>query len=121
MYKDITDEQFDAAYDKHLPCGWIKFAYRYFSKETVKKDFAPKRIIVGVLLGLFGTGMLGAILNFSRAIMLPVTIVYSIILALFVLYLFSAVFANNWRIRKIRKILGVSKWEYNYLANMFYG
>jgi len=30
----ITKEQFDAAYNKHLPNGWIKFAYKYFSNTT---------------------------------------------------------------------------------------
>lgn len=24
---NITKEQFDAAYDKHLPSAWVKFAY----------------------------------------------------------------------------------------------
>ena len=40
--------------------------------------------------------------------------------AILVLYLFSAVFLNNRRIRKIRKILGVNKYEYNYLVSRFY-
>ena len=120
-FNKITKEQFDDAYDQHLPGGWIKFAYKYFSKKTEKKDFAPRRIIIGILLGLFGTGMLGTILNFSRAIMLPVTLAYSILLTVLVFYLFSAVFGNNWRIRKIRKILGVNKYQYNQLADRFYG
>jgi hypothetical protein len=120
-WKKITKKQFDAAYDNHLPNGWIRFAYKYFSTETERVDFVPKKIIAGILLGLFGLGMLGTILKVSRTYILPVTITYSILLVIFVLYLFSAVFFNNGRIRKIRKILGITKYEYNALISKFYG
>jgi hypothetical protein len=45
---------------------------------------------------------------------------YSIGLAILVLYLFSAVFLNNFRIRKIRKELGITKEEYNALVSIYY-
>jgi hypothetical protein len=112
----ISKEQFDIAYDNHLPSGWIKFAYKYFSKETERKDFGVKRTVVGILLGLFGLGMLATILNLSDKIVGLFVIPYSILLAVLVLYLFSAVFLNNWRIRQIRKELGINKWEYDALV-----
>ena len=120
-FNKITKKQFDAAYNQHLPGPWIKFAYRYFSRSTEKKDFTPRRIITGVLIGLFGLGFLGTILKLGRAFIGTVTLAYAIILSVLVLYLFSAVFANNARIRKIRKILGVSKQQYNALVDKFYG
>ena len=119
-FKKITKAEFDAAYNKHLPSGWIRFAYRYFSKNTERVDYTPRRIITGVLLGLFGLGMLATILNLPHNVIGMFVIPYSILLAILVLYLFSAVFLNNGRIRKIRKILGVNKYEYNYLVSRFY-
>jgi hypothetical protein len=116
----ITKEQFDAAYNKHLPSGWIKFAYKYFSKETEKKNMALKNGMVFFLLGLFLLGFFGTVFNASHKFIGIVTITYSIVLAVLVLYLFSAVFLNNWRIRKIRKELGVTAEEYNALVAKFY-
>ena len=116
----ISKEQFDTAYDNHLPNKWIKFAYKYFSKSTERKDFGVKRTVVGVLLGLFLLGMITTILNLSDKIVGLFVIPYSILLATLVLYLFSAVFLNNWRIRKIRKELGINKWEYDALVSVYY-
>jgi hypothetical protein len=116
----ISKEQFDLAYDNHLPGNWIKFAYKYFSKSTERKDFGVKRTVVGILVGLFGLGMLASILNLSNKIVSFFGIPYSIILATLVLYLFSAVQLNNLRIRKIRKELGITKWEYDALVSAYY-
>jgi hypothetical protein len=116
----ITKEEFDAAYNKHLPSGWIKFAYKYFSKETEMKDMAVKKTVVTVLLSLFGLGFLATVLNLPNKVVGMFVIPYSILLAVLVLYLFSAVFLNNFRIGKIRRILGVTKWEYNSLVSKFY-
>jgi len=113
----ISKEQFDVAYDNHLPSGWIKFAYKYFSRETERKDFGVKKTVVGILLGLFGLGMLASILN---KIVSVFGIPYSILLAVLVLYLFSAVFLNNGRIKRIRKELGITKWEYDALVSIYY-
>ena len=116
----ISKEEFDIAYDNHLPSGWIKFAYKYFSKETERKDFGVKRTVVGILGGLFLLGMIATILNLSDKIVGLFVIPYSILLAVLVLYLFSAVFLNNWRIGKIRKELGITKWEYDALVSVYY-
>jgi len=116
----ISKEQFDIAYDNHLPSGWIKFAYKYFSKETERKDMSVKNTVVYTLGGLFLLGMIATILNLSNKIIGVFVIPYSILLAILVLYLFSAVFLNNWRIRKIRKELGITKWEYDALVSAYY-
>jgi len=117
---NITKEQFDLAYNNHSPSGWIKFAYKYFSKETEMKDMAVKKTVVGVLIGLFGLGMIATILNLSEKVVGLFVIPYSILLAVLVLYLFSAVFLNNFRIKKICKELGITKEQYNALVSKFY-
>ena len=119
-YKAITKEEFDRAYNKHLPGGWIKFAYKYFSKETEQKDMKPSRTIVGILLSLFAVGFFATVFKLPRAIIAPVTYTYCILLAILVLYLFSAVFANNQRLKKVMKILNVNKREYNELVDKYY-
>ena len=116
----ISKEQFDFACDNHQPNGWIKFAYKYFSTETEMKDFGVKKTVVGVLGGLFGLGMLAAILNLSDKITGIFAIPYSILLAVLVLYLFSAILLNNHRIKLIRKELGITQSEYDALVSAYY-
>jgi hypothetical protein len=119
-WKKITKTQFDAAYNKHLPNGWIKFAFKYFSKETEKKDMSLRNNLTFILLGFFLVGFFGTVFNATRILIGAATIVYLIILSILVLYLFSAVIMNNLRIKKIIKILGVNKQEYNTLVNKYY-
>jgi len=117
----ITKEQFLAAYNKFPPSGFIKFAFKYFSKNTKPEDKWLKNIFIGVEVTLFLLGMLGTILNWSKlAIGIP-TITFSILLAILVIYLFTAaIICNNLRIRKIRKELGgISKWEYEALVTKY--
>jgi hypothetical protein len=117
----ISKEQFDIAYDNHLPSNWIKLAYKYFSKNTEKKDFGVKNTIVYVLLFFFLIGLFGTIFGLPAAIIGIATVTYTIILSALVLYLFSAVILNNLRISKIRKELGITKEEYATLVSVYYG
>jgi hypothetical protein len=116
----ISKAQFDHAYNHHLPSGWIKFAFKYFSRSTEMKDLSVKRTVVGILLGLFGLGFLATIIGLPKVLVGIPTIAYCMILATLVLYLFSAAFANNWRIRKIRKELWINKYEYDALVSAYY-
>ena len=119
-YKKITKKQYDAAYNQHLPNSWIKFAYKHFSKETEKKDMSLKNHLSFILLSLFIIAFFSTVFNAPHLFILILTLSYSILLSALVLYLFSAVFLNNYRLKKIRKILGVNKFEYNYLAGKYY-
>lgn len=119
-YKQITKKQFDATYNQYQPNRWIKFAYKYFSKETEKKDMSLRNNLTFLLLGLFLLGFFGTVFNATPAFIGIVTIIYSIILLILFLYLFSAVLLNNHRLKRLIKILGISKSEYNYLINKFY-
>jgi len=116
----ITNEQFDAAYNKHLPSAWIKFAYKYFSKQTEMKNMKLRRILWYILFSSFAVGYIGTILDMPRIIIGSATLIYGIILSTLVLYLFGAVFLNNHRLNKIAKELGVTKREYDSLADKFY-
>ena len=116
----ILKSEFDAAYNAHLPNGWIRFAYKYFSKETEKKDMSLCNHITFGLFALFFLGFFGTVFGASHAFIGVVTIWYAVALAILVFYLLSAVLLNNRRLKKVMKILGVSKSEYNRLADKYY-
>lgn len=119
-WKKITLEEFMDAYNKHLPNGWTRFAFKYFSKSTERKDMKLNNCISFLLLGLFGVGMTATILGWSKTIIGAVTIGYSILLAILVTFLLIAVWMNNSRIKKIAKSLGVTLEEYNWLSNKYF-
>lgn len=116
----ITKEQFDAAYNKHLPSNWIKFAYKYFSQQTEIKDMSLKNGVAYILGGLFVFGLLGTMFNVSTALIKAAFIPYTVILVALVLYLFSALILNNIRIGKIKKELGINSDEYDALVAKYY-
>jgi len=116
----VTKRQFDTAYKKHLPSGWIKFAFKYFSKETEKEYMSLRNHLTFILLGLFLLGFFGTVFNASWTFIAIPTIIYSIILAILVVYFLSAVLLNNRRLKRVQKILGISKSEYNTLVRKFY-
>jgi len=120
-YKQITKKEFDTAYNQSQPSNWVKFAFKYFSKETEKKNMSLRNDVTFLLLSFFLLGFFGTVLKVDRALIGVITIAYSILLATLVLYLFSAVLLNNRRLKSVMKILDVTKQEYNYLVNKFYG
>jgi hypothetical protein len=118
--KKITKRQFDKVYGKYLPNGWIKFAFKYFSKSTEKENMSLRNNVMFFLGGLFLLGFFGTVFNAAPAFIAIVTITYSILLAGLVLYLLSAVLLNNKRIKKISKELDIDIAEYNRLVRKFY-
>jgi hypothetical protein len=80
-----------------------------------------RRILQGVLGGLFLLGMLGTILSWGKLLIGIPTIAFTIILTILGLYLFTAaIICNNLRIRKIRKELGgITSAEFDVLVSKF--
>lgn len=118
-WEKITKEQFNKACEKYPPNKWIIFAYKYFSKNTVKSDLALKNSIIFIFIALFSIGFLGTVFNASKKMIMMSTIIYSILLGVLVLYLFSAAFMNYFRLMKICEELGVSRKEYDKLVEKF--
>ena len=119
-WRKISSTKFMNAYNSYPPNRWIRFAFKYFSKSTEKEDMKLNNSIVIILLSLFGFGMVGTILGWSKAIIATSSIVYSILLAILVLFLFIAVWMNNLRIKKIAKSLNITILEYNRLASRYF-
>ena len=117
---DITKEQFDSTTNKHLPSGWVKLAFKYFSNTTESNDLSVKRSVIGLLSGLFFIGFMGTVLNVSRILIMIPTLIYMVLLSSLVIYISSAVILNNIRLKKIMNELGITKEEYNQLINKYY-
>jgi len=117
----ITKRQFDKAYNTHSPNWWIKFVFRFFSKETEKKDLVLSNTLTYIMGGLFAIGFFSTVFNAPEVVVKWATIPLMVILLLIGITMFSGFKLNNWRIRKIRKKLGVTKAEYNALVTKFYG
>ena len=116
----ITKEKFFEVYNKYLPKKWIVFAYKYFSKETEKKNMKLNNTIIFLLAISFLIGMVGTIAHWPRVVIMWATLGYAALLTVLVLFLFAATQANNFRIRKIAKELGCSLSEYNKLADEYF-
>lgn len=118
-FQEITERQFDDAYNNHLPNKWISFAFKYFSKKTENENLIIGKNIQYYLIGLFLFGLISTILKLPHAIIGIFTIGLTISMVGLVLYLLSAVILNRFRITKIRKSLGITKSEYEYLIDKF--
>lgn len=118
--KKITLEQFIDIYNTYPPNKWIRFVFKYFSQDTERKNMKLKNWIIGVLLGLFGIGFIGTILNLSNDLIGFATFIYSILLMFLVFFILIGVWMNNKRINKIINLLGVTKQEYEQLIEKFF-
>ena len=116
----ISKEEFDIAYDNHLPSKWIKYAYEHFSTTTERKNFMVKKIVVLVLSILFAVGFLSTVIGLPKSVVAFTVILYGIVLGGLVTYLFTAIILNNLRIREIRKELGITTDEYDALVSAYY-
>jgi hypothetical protein len=113
----ITKKKFIETYAKHPPKKWIKFAFKYFSKETEAKNMKLSNSITWILGILFLFGLIGSIFNIPTAILAIVTYSFSAILATLVIFLMASVLCNNKRIKTIAKELDISIVEYNKLVD----
>lgn len=115
----ITKEQFWEAYNKYPPTEIEEFYFRFFSTNTKPEDRWITWVIFGIFFIPFIIGMIGTMANASEALIWTSTIALAGLLVPFSLAWIYIWFAHNFRIRKIRKLLGVSRKEYNQLADMY--
>jgi hypothetical protein len=118
--KTITKEQFDAAYNSYPANTWTKFAFKYFSKSTEKKNLILSSTVAFLLGGLFVVGFGATVLNLSTKLILTVTLIYLGILIALAVLMFGTMIMNNIRIKKISNLLGISVDDYNNLVDKFY-
>lgn len=117
---EITKEQFLTAYYNHPPSGWVKFAFKYFSKSTKPEDMWLSRSLTGLMVVMFLGGFMGTVLELGRPFIGLTTLVLGVALVFVAIVMSVGRTWNNLRIRKIRKELGgVSKYEYNKLADKY--
>jgi len=112
----ITKEQFLSACNNHPPNAWIRFAYKYLSKETTKEDAWLVRLLTRIMLTLFGVGIVMAAIGLEDKWIVIPTIPFGIILFLEVITIIGAGVQNNIRIRLIAIDLGITVKKYNEYA-----
>lgn len=118
-WTNITEDEFINAYNSYPPNWWVRFIFKHFSKTDETKDLNINNFVTGILIGLFVVGFLGTILDWSKSVISTVTIIYAVILVFIVFSIFSAIWMNNKRIRKIADKLDVSLKEYDFLVKRF--
>lgn len=119
-YELITKEQFDAACAKFPASSWIKFAFKYFSSSTEKKDLKLSKTIVNILVVTFIVLFVGVIFEVRVKFLIPFILVYCGLLIPMIALMFFAVNKNNLRHDKIRKELGgITINEYMILVNKY--
>ena len=116
LIKLPTKEQFIKAYEKYPPKKWIKFAFKYFSKETEAKNMKLSNSIAWILGFLFLGGFFATAFDLPKHIIGPITFTFVGLLSVLVVFLFAAIWANNKRIKNIANELNVSPEEYNKLV-----
>ena len=117
----ITKEQFLAAYNKFPPSKWVKFTFKYFSRDAKDEDTWMKKSLTYLLVLLFLLGFVGTAFGWARMVIMLPTLGLTFILVCIGIIMGSGAILNNLRIRKIRKELGgVSKLDYNILAGLHY-
>jgi len=109
---EITKEQFDAVYNKHLPNKWTEFVYKYLIKRINK--------LMYVLLAIVCLGLVFTIIETPRIFIAIPTYIFLIVFGIATLCSFTAIFFNNIRIDRICKELKISKIEYNILIEKYY-
>ena len=118
--KKITKTKFLNVCNSHQPNKFVKFIYKYFSKETEKDKLIPKRIIVSVLMLFFLLGFFGTAFKAKYELIKFVTLAYAIILSVFGLILVTGVIMNNLRIRRICKELDITFQKYEELSKLYF-
>jgi Flp pilus assembly protein TadB len=115
--KNITKKEFLSVQSKFPPSKWIKFGFKYFSKEGENKKV--KKFITILLGVLFVFFMVAGFINIPTSSLIIPIIIYSGIIFGLALYMLSVVLLNNHRLNKIRKELGISKEEYDILVKKY--
>jgi len=115
----ISKEEFLAAYNQFPPNGWIKFTFRYFSNSTVKKDKWLKIIFAGIALSLFIIGFIGTLVNWKHTTVGLFVCIFGAMIVAIAMLMSATAIMNNLRIRKIRKVLGITKQEYESLVSVY--
>lgn len=120
---DITKEQFENVYNKHLPNKFIIYMFKFFAKDTEKTSgvkIKSDRVAWAIMFPLFCLGLLFTIINLPKLIIGIVTALLSLVLGTVVIGGFIAGFWNNIRIRKIAKELGLDLVQYNKLVDSLF-
>ena len=114
----ITKEEFDAAYNKYPPSGFLKFVYTHYNVKLMRK---PKPIGTWTAVIAWIISTIGLIV-FDQLEMKEVAnaFVWGYIPFASLIIAFPAFKLNQRRTKKIAKELGISLDHYNNLVDLYY-
>jgi len=116
---EITKEQFETAHAKYPPSKMDEFFSKYLSQNAaLKYSWVPWLIFI-VLSIPFIMGMIGTILHVQGGFIKMCTITLVCLLLILGVPWIYTWYSHNFRLRKVRKELRVSREEYEILAIKF--
>jgi|WetSurMetagenome_2_1015567.scaffolds.fasta_scaffold691564_2 hypothetical protein len=118
-----TKEKFLEVYNRHLPNGYVRFVYRYFSLNTKNNDRWLSRVIKWIFICAIFVGFVSIIITGdntpSNDVAFVATMYVGYILLLLATMIIVAAIINNFRIRKIIRELGIGWDEYNICVSIY--
>lgn len=115
----ITAEQFVEAYNKYPPSNFEIILFKYFSQSTKPENKWLSRTLSLILLIPFTLAFIGSVAGWHHKYIEICTYIFAGMLVPFGVLWIVTWFDHNLRIRQIRKLLGVSKLEYNNLVKLY--
>jgi len=116
---EISQQEFIYACNLYPPNKLVKFAYRYFSRSTIKKDEWLSKIVESLLFFFFLSGFIATVLQLSKKFIVIVSSLFFLLLISVGFIMTYAFISNNLRIKKICKYLKINTLEYNSLAEKY--
>ena len=114
----ITKCEFEAVYIS--PSKLEKFFFKYFSTSTLQKNKWLTWVFAGVMIIPFLLAFIGTTSNTSHETIGIFTYIFCSLLTVFAIPQIYVWITHNARIKKIRKKLGITLYEYNFLVDKFY-
>ena len=115
----ITKEQFEKVYNKYPPKKAEIFYFKYFSQQTLQENKWLGWLVALILFIPFLFGFIFAVLNKIELAKIPALVQAGLLVA-FAIPWITVWYIHLFRIRRIRKELGVSREEYKKLVDKFY-
>lgn len=114
----MTKKEFLKAYNNHPPGKAQVWFYRYFSQATVPVDKTLVHVLTGFWTSMIFMGIIFTAFQFV-VLKLIITFLFGITFFPFCVFALIMISAKHLRLRRVRKELGISRKEYEKLANKY--
>lgn len=116
----VSKQEFEEAYNKFPPRKIEIFYFKYFSTQTLQENKWLGWIVALILFIPLLIGFIMTVCNSPIELIKIPGLIQAGMLVLFAIPWISIWYVHKFRIKKIRKSLGISKAEYQELVNKYY-